>query len=189
MFKNAFRISRNHLGLIMATLLVLTFGACQDDPYLEPTIDGEPIVTPKSKVYITGIQINTYPSVTPMGDLWDVIDSTTFDTLGLPDIFFNLSDPSPNPPIFWSQPSHFSNVSDTVPAYYTLLEPYFVEPFGSYIDVNVYDYELPDSTFMGKVNFFLGEFPDPSDPQTAYPSSVTKFENGYSISIGLKWED
>ncbi|MBL0341065.1 MAG: hypothetical protein IPP71_09150 [Bacteroidetes bacterium] len=183
-------IYRNSAFLLLsAVILLLSVSSCQDDPYLEPTVDGVPVVTPKSKVYITAVQLNTYPPVTPSGDLWDAIDSKVFDTLGLPDIFFNISDPSPDPPIFWSQNSHFKDVSETDTVFFYLLNPYFVDPFGSSLDLNVYDYELPDSTLMETINFTLGEFPDPLNPQKAYPTSITAIQNGYSVTIGLRWED
>ncbi len=175
--------------LVVVALLGLFINSCQKDPYLEPTVNGEAVVTPKSKVYITAIQLNSYPPVTPSGDLWDTVNVATFDTLGLPDVFFNLTDPSPNPPVFWSQNSHFNNVGETDTVYYYLLNPYFVDPFGSSIDVNIYDYDLPDSTLMGTVNFTLGEFPDPAQPQTAYPSYITTVQNGFSVTMGLRWED
>lgn len=184
---NTLKFFKGHffIGLLLV-FLGFAVQSCQDDPYLEKTENGVPIVTPKSKAYITSIQLNTYPAVTPTGDLWDTIDVVNNDTLGLPDIFFNLTDPSPDPPVFWSQNTHFSNVNDTVN--YFLLDNYFVDPFGSNIDVNIYDFELPDSTLIGTVNFFIGEYPGPNSTQ-AYPSYVTMVQNGCSVTLGLRWED
>jgi hypothetical protein len=180
-FKNYYRV---FLLVLLAAALALP--SCQDDPVLEPTDNGNPVITPKTKASITLIQLNSYPPVDPAGDLWDPIDSANFDYQGSPDIFFNITEPSPQPPVLWSQNSHFSNVTatDTVP--FTLISPYQVIPFGSSIDVNVYDYELPDSTLMGTVNFLIGPYPDPLNP---YPSYVTSTQNGYSVTIGIKWKE
>lgn len=172
---------------LFAVLAVVSIASsCQDDPILEPVNDGIPVITPKSKASITFLQLNSFPQVTPAGNLWDVIDLTTNDSLGQADIFFNITDPSPQPPVLWSQQSHFDNVgeNDTVPFY--LLEPYEVEPFGTTIDVNIYDFELPDSTLMGTVNFLIGEYPDPLNP---YPDYVTSEQNGYSVTIGIRWAE
>ncbi|MFM7054686.1 MAG: hypothetical protein ACKOGP_09490 [Bacteroidota bacterium] len=172
--------------LFFTGLLILGLAGCQEDPILQPLENGVPVITPKTKASITVIQINTHPEFDPASALWDNIDSTTFDTLGRPDIFFNITAPGTTTPILWSQNSHFLNCgpNDTIPYY--LLSPYAVEPFGSTITVNLYDYELPDSTFMESLDFFIGEYPDPANP---YPSSITQTKNGYSVSVGIKWED
>jgi len=172
--------------LAFAMISALVFTGCQDDPYLEEIVDGNPVITPKSRAYITKIQLNTYPQLDPSGNTWDMVDSAMFDTLGLPDIFYNISIPDPQPPILWSQNSHFSNVAvgDTVP--FNLLDNYEVVPFGSTIDVNVYDYEVTDSTLMATISFFIGEYPDPANP---YPSEIVTNQNGYSLSVFVRWED
>lgn len=174
------------LKIFFFAMLVLGMSACQDDPILEEVVDGVPVITPKSKAYITTIQLNTYPQFDPMGQTWDAVDSAMFDTLGLPDPFFNITIPDPQPPVLWSQGSHFSNtsVTDTVP--YFLLNPYEVVPFGSNIDVNVYDFEITDSTLMGTVGFYIGQYSDPLNP---YPNYVTGVQNGFSVTIGIRWED
>jgi hypothetical protein len=171
---------------VISALAVMIFNGCQKDPDLEPVEDGVPIITPKTKAFINAIQISSHPDFDPSGNLWDNIDSATFDTLGRPDIFFNISEAGTTNPVFWSQNSHFLNCgpTDTIPFY--LLNPYPVEPFGSTISVNLYDYELPDSTFMESLDFFIGEYPDPLNP---YPSSVTQAKNGYIVSIGIRWEE
>ncbi|MBK6643553.1 MAG: hypothetical protein IPG39_21130 [Bacteroidetes bacterium] len=46
------------------------------------------------------------------------------------------------------------------------------------IDVNVYDYELPDSTLKGNVNFLCGTYPTPKP----LPSAVNAEQNGCSSS-------
>ena len=181
------KILQNRIAfLILGLGIIASVPSCQDDPELQPVENGIPVITPKSKAYITQIQLNSYPTTDPNGDTWDVIDSANFDTKGLPDVFFNITVPTPQPPVLWSQNSHFSNVSevDTVP--FVLLSPYEVIPFGSDIDVNVYDYELPDSTLMTTATFFIGQYPDPTKP---YPDYVTSIMNGYSVTIWIKWEE
>ena len=170
--------------LVFGFAVIAALPSCQDDPELVPIEDGIPEITPKSKVYITQIQLNSYPATDPNGDSWDTVDSATFDYYGLPDVFFNIPVPTPQPSVLWSQNSHFANVSqlDTVP--FVLLEPYEVIPFGSDIDVNVYDYELPDSTLMTTASFFIGQYPNPLQP---YPEYITSNLNGYSVTIWIKW--
>lgn len=174
------------ISLLLLAILVTGLSGCQEDPILQPLENGVPVITPKSKASITAIQINAHPEFDSAGALWDTIDSTTFDTLGRPDIFFNITAQGTTTPVLWSQNSHFLNcgTNDTIPYY--LLTPYAVEPFGSTITVNLYDYELPDSTYMESLDFFIGEYPDPANP---YPSSITQTKNGYSVSVGIKWED
>ncbi len=177
--------SRFYLTLLFLSMAGF-LSSCQDDPYIEPVVDGIPVITPKSKASITVIQLNSYPSTDPNGNTWDPVDSSAFDYFGMPDIFFNITDPSPQPPVLWSQMSHFTDVTslDTVP--FQILSPYEVIPFGSNIDVNIYDYELPDSTLMGTVNFLIGPYPDPLNP---YPAYVTSVQNGFSVTIGIRWEE
>lgn len=174
---------------LLLVLISAVFSACQDDPDLVPLDDGVPIVTPKSKASIFLIQLNEFPDTDLNGNTWDIVDPAVFDSLGEADIFFNITDPSPQPPVFWSQNSHFSDVSppDTIP--FVLLDNFEVIPFGSSIDVNIYDYELPDSTLMGTVNFTIGPFPDLTEPNIAYPTYVTRSQNGYEVTIGIRWED
>jgi len=157
---------------------------------LAPVSDGVPVITPKSKASITLIQLNSFPQTDPFGQTWDTVDAATFDTLGSPDIFFNITIPEPQPPVLWSQLSHFSNIKefDTIPFF--LLTPYEVVPFPSVIDINIYDYEIfgttPDSTLMGTVTFDIDAFPDPLNP---YPDYVTTEINGFSMTIGIHWEE
>jgi hypothetical protein len=67
-----------------------------------------------------------------------------------------------------------------------LPEPFSVLPFGSTIAVNLYDYELPDSTFMETFDFFVGTYSDPANP---YPSALIQTKNGYTVAVGIRWED
>ncbi len=180
-------VFKSNVFLSLFLLGIVTFvTSCQDDPYLTPVNDGIPVITPKSKAAITAIQLNSYPSVDPNGNTWDVVDSSILDYFGSPDIFFNITDPSPQPPVLWSQMSHFLDVRSIDTVSFQLLNPYEVIPFGSNIDVNIYDYELPDSTLMGTVNFLIGPYPDPLNP---YPNYVTSDQNGFSVTIGIRWEE
>lgn len=172
------------LGVVF--LMAIAFNSCQDDPVLQPVNDGIPVVTPKSKAFITLIQLNDFPMTDPGGNTWDIVDSAAFDTLGSPDIFYNITTPGPSPAVLWSQNSHFSNTGDTDTIPFYLLNEFEVVPFGSSIDVNLYDYELPDSTLMGNLNFTIGPFPDPLNP---YPAYVTSQQNGFNLTIGIRWEE
>src|SRR5688572_33262106 len=93
--------------------------SCQDDPVLEDLENGIPVITPKSNASIFLVQLNSFPPVDPVGITWDipVPDPTLppFHPNADPDIFFNFTDPSPQPPVFWSQPSHYANISGTDP--------------------------------------------------------------------------
>jgi hypothetical protein len=171
---------------LLSLSLMFLFQACQDDPELQPVVDGSPVITPKSRAYITTIQINSFPDLDPNGNPWDMVNPAEGDTLGLADIFFNITIPDPSPPVIWSQGSHFANVppGDTVPFF--LLTHFEIVPFESNIDLNIYDFELPDSTLMGTVPFFIGTYPDPQNP---YPSYITSSQNGYSVTIGLRYEE
>jgi hypothetical protein len=179
----------NNFVKIVAFIVIssLSITSCQDDPVIEEVENGVPVITPKSKASIVSVQLNDFPDLDPLGMSWDTIALTApTDSFGRADIFFNFTDPSPQPPVFWSQGSHYSNVAPDDTVAFVLLDPYQVEPFGSYIDVNIYDYELPDSTLMQTVNFLIGEYPDPQNP---YPDYVTTVQNGYSVTIGIKWEE
>lgn len=172
--------------LVIIFLATITWSGCQEDPILQPIENGNPVITPKSKASISVIQLNAHPDFDSAGNLWDTIDSTTFDTLGRPDVFFNISLTGNTTPVIWSQNSHFLNCNSTDTLAYTLVQPFQIEPFGTTIAVNLYDYELPDSTFMETLDFFIGEYPDPLNP---YPEYVTQSKNGYSVTIGIKWEE
>jgi hypothetical protein len=179
-FKFAFL--KRHFAAVM--LFAFAFSSCQKDPVLDANNDQAGNGPAKTRAFITLIQLNNFPSNDPNGLDWDSAFQGGTDSINA-DIFFNITDPSPQPPVFWAQNSHFSDVEagDTV-AYQLQNNEYEVMPFGSSIDVNIYDYELPDSTFMGKVNFTIGPFS--TDP--TYPAYVTKEENGYSVTIGIRWE-
>jgi len=180
-------------SLYLAILVLgstLYFSGCQDDPILEETGPDGTTGAPKSRAFITLIQINSFPSTNPAGLSWDDLLPAEYDTFGRPDLFLNITGPPPDPPVFWSQNSHFLNVNagDTIPFF--LLDNFEVVPLGSDIDVNIYDYELdpvtgPDSTLMGTVSFFIGQYPDP----TPWPTYITNEQNGYSITLGLRWEE
>jgi len=180
-------MQKNQFKYVIFSIMLIGFASsCQKDPDLQPIENGNPVITPKTKAYITAIQLNTHPELDATGALWDTIDSTTLDTLGRPDIFFNITQSGSTTPVLWSQNSHFLNcgMNDTLP--YFLINPHQVDPFGSTISVNLYDYELPDSTFMESLDFFIGTYPDPANP---YPTSITQTKNGYSVSVGVRWEE
>ncbi len=176
--------------LLYFTLLgvvILAAGGCQDDPYVEPDEDDDGTITPKTAVRITAIRLNTFPLLDPNGNTWDMIDTVPpVDLNGDPDIMFNLSDFEPQPLIFWSQESHFSNVTQTDSVEFILLDPYRIEPLDTYYSLNIYDFDVPDSTKMGFVTFYAGPYPDPDNP---YPTSVLINENGFSVIVGLAWEE
>ncbi len=179
-------VSIQKTAFFIFLLFAIVATGCQDDPFLPDVENGTPVITPKSKASITLVQLNSFPITDPGGLSWDVADPAAYDTLGEPDIFFNITPPDPQPPVLWSQNSHFLNISETDSIPYYLLTPFEVVPFGSSIDINIYDYDLPDSTFMGKVNFVIGPFPDPLNP---YPNYVVTEQNGFSVTIGIKWEE
>lgn len=159
------------------------FSACQDDPIVPGSPEEEDLIV-KTKVYISTIQINDYPGLDPNGALWDTID-TVADPSGQPDIFFNITDPAQGNSVVWSQQTHFENVPTLQPTAYFLTQPYQVIPVGTSLDLNIYDYELPDSTLMNTISFFIGE--SPTSPK--YPEAITQVINGYSVSMGLIWEE
>ena len=184
--------SRIQIAILLLLPVLALLQSCQDDPELAPVNDGVPVITPKSKASLTLIQLNSFPQTDPSGATWDAVNIAEQDTFGAADIFFNITIPEPQPPVLWSQLSHFLNIMEPDTTPFVLLTPYEVVPFGSSIDINIYDYEvtpslpLPDSTLMGTVNFVIDEFPDPLNP---YPSYVTSEQNGFSVTIGIKWED
>jgi hypothetical protein len=180
-------ISRNFLKIIYLGVVLTYMAGCQDDPYVEPGDDGDGTITPKSAVRITAIRLNSFPLLDPNGNTWDMIDTVPpVDLLGDPDIMFNLSDFEPQPLVFWSQESHFSNVKQTDSVVFILLDPYRIEPLDTYYSLNIYDFDVPDSTKMGFVTFYAGPYPDPDNP---YPTSVLINENGFSVIVGLAWEE
>jgi hypothetical protein len=174
------------LILLAGASIVIT--SCQDDPELEPVAGDEDFNPNKTAAYITGYRINSYPSLDPTGNLWDTPDTTIIpsDPNGLPDLMLNISDVYPDPPVFWAQESHFANVGQFDSVSFILIEPFKVEILDSYFKMNIYDFELPDSTLMGFVTLYVGEYPDPNNP---YPESVLIQENGLSVTVGLSWED
>jgi hypothetical protein len=179
---------RNIAKILIFSVLVIYLGGCQDDPIQDPGTAGGAI-TPKSKAFINLIQLNDFPDTDPFGTPWDdtiTIGTLEPDTFGRADISMNISVANDPTTVLWSQNTHFTNSApnDTLP--YILLNTYEVIPFGSTIDVNIYDYELPDSTLLGKVSFLIDAYPDPENP---YPSYVTAFENGYSVTIGITWQE
>lgn len=180
------KILKFRILILFLVMVQVIFNSCQDDPYLELPDDGNTVITPKSRAFISFIQLNSHPAVTPSGDPWDIADTLTGDPMGYPDIFFNITDLSAQPAVFWSQPTHFANVSpsDTLPYY--LQSEYEVVPFGSDINLNIYDFELPDSTLMGSLTFYIGQYPDPLQP---YPDYITQVQNGYSLTLGIRWEE
>lgn len=174
--------SISRIYFLMVSLAVI-FTSCQDDPIIPGSPDEDDQLV-KTKVYISTIQINDYPGLDPNGALWDTID-TVADPFGYPDIFFNITDPAQGNSVLWSQNTHFSNVPTLQPTAYYLTQPYQVIPVGTSLDLNIYDFELPDSTLMNTISFFIGE--SPTSPK--YPEAVTQIVNGYSVSLGLIWEE
>ena len=178
----------NYLIASVIGVLIIFNSGCQDDPYIEPAFIPGDSITSKSAVYITGVRLNSYPLTDPSGLVWDTINTINLplDPLGLPDPFFNLSDFEPEPLIFWSQESHFSDVSQTDSIAYVLTNPFKIEQLNTTFSLNIYDYDVPDSTKMGFVNLFVGQYPDPLNP---YPTSVLIQENGFSVIVGFQWEE
>jgi hypothetical protein len=80
LFTGKFKFPTSGLFLILFFALLIT--ACQEDPVLEPADNEDVIITPKSRAFITGIQINSFPGTDPSGNSWDAIDTTTGDVNG-----------------------------------------------------------------------------------------------------------
>lgn len=163
-------------------ILALFTASCQDDPIFPEGENGGD-ETPKSKVYITALQLNDYPALDPSGNNWDPIDSN--DVTGAPDITFSLSEPGSGGNAIWTQASHFSNIPPATPVAYYFTEPLQIQPVGVNLNVDIYDYELPGTVPMGSVEFFIGE--SPVAPK--YPTQLDAAINGYSVSIALRWEE
>ena len=183
--KLLFLFDRNRL--IYSLLLIFTLGVfgCQDDPELGGP-GGEDGVLNPTRAYVNGIRVNSFPATDPTGATWDVPEDSILpvDPNGLPDIMLNITDVYPEPPVYWAQESHFANVDVADSVAYTLVEPYEVAMLDSYFLINIYDYDVPDSTLMGSVTLYVGQYPDPENP---YPSAVLIQENGYSVTVGLSW--
>lgn len=160
----------------------LLLASCQDDPIFPEGENGDD-ESPKSKVFITAIQLNDYPALDPSGNNWDPIDSN--DVTGAPDITFSLSEPGSGGNAIWTQASHFSNIPPATPVAYYFTEPLQIQPVGVNLNVDIYDYELPGTVPMGSVEFFIGE--SPVTPK--YPTQLNATLNGYSVSIALRWEE
>lgn len=183
LFNMPFKAIHFFRNLLIISILADFFGGCQDDP-IDVNNGSSGSITAKTGAFINTIQISSFPATDPMGMTWDDTNSAALDTFGLADIFFNISPQNDPGTVLWSQGTHFNNRAATDTTTYYLVHQYEVIPFGSTIDVNVYDYELPDSTWMGKVSFLIDQYPNPDNP---YPSYVTGFENGYTVTIGITW--
>lgn len=180
-----FRLPFSFLSRLLPVFMLifaLSLPACQDDPIFPEGENGDE-QTPKSKVYITALQLNDYPALDPSGNTWDPLD--TNDVNGDPDITFTLSEPGSGGNAIWTQASHFSNIPPATPVAYYFTEPLQIQPVGVNINVDIYDYELPGTLPMGSVEFFIGE--SPVSPK--YPTQLDANFNGYSVSIALRWEE
>ena len=174
------------LLLLSLFTVILAFNSCQDDPVLDPIGGENPIDNPKTRAFITYIQLRDFPATDPNGIEWDTVNLAETDTFGNADIFFNITTPDPDPPVLWSQESHFENVGEFDTTTFYLVNEFEVVPFGSPLALNIYDFELPDSTLMGTVNFETGPYPDPSNNE-AWPDTINVSINGYSVTIGIRW--
>lgn len=180
------RLSLPSLSQLFTALFFVFFlllASCQDDPIFPEGENGDE-ETPKSRVYITAIQLNDYPALDPTGNTWDPLDSN-YDVNGDPDIAFTLSEPGSGGNAIWTQASHFSNIPPATPVAYYFTEPLQIQPVGIYLNVDIYDYELPGTLPMGSVEFFIGE----SQVAPKYPTQLNATLNGYSVSIALRWEE
>lgn len=183
MRSRSFLPSFSRLFPALLLLFALSLPSCQDDPIFPEGENGDE-ESPKSRVFITAIQLNDYPSLDPSGNTWDPLD-TSYDVNGDPDITFTLSEPGTGGNAIWTQASHFSNIPPATPVAYYFTEPLQIQPVGINLNVDIHDYELPGTVPMGSVEFFIGE--SPVTPK--YPTQLDATVNGYSVSIGLRWEE
>lgn len=182
-------IFKKILPLTLPGLIVLSMFSCQKD-YNDPGTTGPQYYGSRSGVEVRSIILAQMPHTDPAGQPWDVAD--TIDTLGLPDVFYRMSDlDSADYPVF-AQPFHFENLNaDSLPVPYFLTTPYKVRAFGSNLKFDIYDFEKSndssyvDSTLMK--SFIVNIAPGDSLVENPYPDSLLLNEDGYAVFLFFSW--
>jgi hypothetical protein len=163
--------------------------SCQKD-YNDPGAAESQYYGSRSGVAVRAIILAQMPHTDPAGQPWDVAD--TIDTLGLPDVFYRMSDnDSSDYPVF-AQPFHFENLNaDSLPVPYFLTTPYKVRAFGSNLKLDIYDFEKsPDSSFVDSTlmkSFIVNIHPGDSLVENPYPDSLLLNEDGYAVFLFFNW--
>lgn len=132
------------------------------------------ILAAPKKMKITGFEISVFPSKDANGAEWDVFNG--------PDVFFNIVDDK----------SNIKNYSETkdnltdgqLPVNWVL--GYDVTDFKKSFYLDFIDHDSPDADdFMGRIEINMLNYTTGSD---AYPATIIKTQNGFTVKLIYTWE-
>jgi hypothetical protein len=171
--------------------VTFVFYACQKD-YNKPAETAPGIYGTRTEVYVTGIEMDSFPPHDPWGYDWDSIYLPT-DTGRFPDIFYKIyHDPDSTNSGFYMH-THFDDVNpNTLPNFYSLTSQFKIYGFDSLMTLDVYDFEKDtataavDSTLMTRLTFQVA--PGDSLIGNPYPESLMVTNSDYRVKLRLKWK-
>lgn len=131
-----------------------------------------------TKVKITKVTVTGMPFITSTGAGWDPSDG--------PDVFFKITNQSNTVLFDAGSSSRVSNVApSSLPIAWTLTTPFEITDFTASRFIDLWDYDTLDpDDYINYVGFTMSDYASGSN---AYPSTVTKTQNGITITLNLTW--
>lgn len=133
-----------------------------------------------TKVKITKVTVVNIPFLKPGGTAgWDT------DGTG-PDIYFKIADINNNVLFNATASNRFNDVtSSSLPISWNLTTPFEITDLTSPRFIDLWDYDLiTNDESMSYVGFKMSDY---TSGTSAYPTTVTKTQNGITVTLNLTW--
>lgn len=131
-----------------------------------------------TKVKITKVTVTNIPFVNGSGSGWDIASG--------PDVFFNIIDQASTVLVNGTN-SRINDVTPSMlPLSWNFTTPFEITDFNVSRFVDIWDFDTPDADDnIGYVGFIMSDYTSGSNP---YPPSVTKTQNGITVTLDLTWQ-
>lgn len=143
----------------------------KSDTYSENII----ILPPYETVKINSVRIDQLPLANSNGTGWDAFDGA--------DLYFTISDVNTN--IFFTSSTLNDLTPNMLPLIAEINNGFAINDLDFNYFIDLWDADSPDSDdVIGWVRFTFNEYTTGSN---RYPTSVTKVQNGISVTLSLQW--
>jgi PKD repeat protein len=135
------------------------------------------IKKPFSKATLTKVVVTSMPFIDGSGSGWDPFDG--------PDLFIQLLSPNPDNSVLLESGQVANLLSSQLPVTWNLTSPYSITNFADFYFIQLMDYDAIDADDeIDYVSFKLDPYTTGTD---AFPATITKSQNGSTVTLHFNW--
>jgi len=135
------------------------------------------IQRPFSKANLTKVVVTKMPFLDAAGSGWDPFDG--------PDLFIQLLSPNPDNSVLVESGQVANLLSSQLPVTWNLSDPYSITNFTDFYFIQLMDFDAIDADDeIDYVSFKLDPYTTGTD---AFPSTITKSQNGSTVTLHFNW--